>query len=161
MTQKGKNEGESRQGKGLTLSCGDTGVLGWGKGAAQETSKNLLSLQGTFLSPTPTVCIQHQAPDPGDGWTPGFSVTEEMGNVGTLNSIRNVLTTVIIMGPTKEAGTVTKTLPETPDVRRHFPFQVTSPSSSCSPHPTWSRNRDGHCNLLTIPPTVPPGGTKE
>lgn len=79
-----------------SLSCGDTGILGWGKGAAQEASKNLLSLQGTLLSPTPSL---HPASRSRPwGWTPGFSVTEEVGTAGTLNSIRNALTTVIITG---------------------------------------------------------------
>lgn len=68
----------------------------------------------------------------------------------TLNSIRNVLTIVIIMGPSKGSW--------------HKPLmgclKLTTPSSS--PHPTGRRGQRWslQSHLLTIPPTVPPGREK-
>ena len=73
-----------------------------------------------------------------------------MGSVETLNSIRNVVTIVIIMGPSKGSW--------------HKPLmgclKLTTPSSS--PHPTGRRGQRWslQSHLLTIPPTVPPGGQK-
>lgn len=73
-----------------------------------------------------------------------------MGSVETLNSISNVLTIVIIMGPSKGSW--------------HKPLmgclKLTTPSSS--PHPTGRRGQRWslQSHLLTIPPTVPPGGQK-
>lgn len=87
-------------------------------------------------------------------------MTEEMGTVGTLNSIRNALTTVIITGLQRKLAQSLRRAwnsrcEEAPPSPGKFPFVVL-----LSP-PTWSTSRDGHCKLLTIPPTVPPGGTKE